>query len=252
MKRGTRLGKSAQKKAAPPRTRTSAAAKGSRRGTLSREAILRAALDIADREGLSRLTIRKLASAMKVTPMAVYRHFANKSAITDGILDFVAGEGKHSNLQGGDWRGWVRATLSLQRTLLRAHRGVMPLLGTPAGFGPNALRAMNDILTMLVDAGFTEPMAAQAYYVLTSYSVGAAAIANAARTSELNASRPRAGQWFAEAFARCGYDAASRMPTLARLAPHLADFASDEQYLYGLDQILAALDKAITGKRQHG
>jgi len=249
MKRAPWPGKNERMKAAPRGTTTSAVAKLSRRGTLSRDAILKAALDIADREGLSRLTIRKLASAMKVTPMAVYRHFPNKSAITDGILDFVAGEGKRGKLRGDDWRGWVRTTLSLQRTLLRAHRGVMPLLGTPAGFGPNALRAMNDILRVLLDAGFTESMAAQAYYVLTSYSVGAAAIANAARASEPDTSRVEAGQWFAEAFARCGHDAASRMPTLARLAPYLADFASDEQYLYGLDQILATLDKAITGIR---
>lgn len=238
MKRSPRLRKN-------PRTTRAA-----RRRTLSRDAILRAALEIADREGLARLTIRKLALAMKVTPMAVYRYFANKTEITDGIVDLVAAAANRRKARDEDWRRWLRTTLSVERKLLRAHPGVMPLLGTPAGFGPNTLVAMNDILSVLLDAGLTAPMAAQAYYVLTSYNVGAAAIVNAARAAEPNATPIKAGRWFTQAFTRCGDDAASRMPTLARVAPYLADFASEAHYLYGLDQLLDALDAEIKRKRR--
>jgi len=40
-------------------------------------------------------------------------------------------------------------------------------------------------------------------------------------------------------------DGESRLPTLVKLAPYLTDFASDEQFHYGLDQIIAGLEKEI-------
>lgn len=254
MKRLPKLRKSPQRqatrKAAQAGTRTSSSPKVSRRGTLSRDSLLQAALEIADREGLSGLTIRKLAAAMKVTPMAVYRHFTSKTEITDGILNLVAGEGNPTKFQHADWREWLRRAMSNERNLLRTHKGVIPLVGTPAGFGPNALELMHDVMRVLLDAGFTEPMAVQAYYVLNSYTIGSAAMVNAARTTGANASPIEAGRWFTEAFARCGQDAAAHMPNLARIVPYMGDFASDAQFLYGLDQIIAGLEKEIKHTRR--
>ena len=63
-----------------------------RRQPLSRERVLRAALAVADREGIVGLTIRSLAAELGTKPMSVYHYVANKDAILDGIVDLVFDE----------------------------------------------------------------------------------------------------------------------------------------------------------------
>jgi AcrR family transcriptional regulator len=221
----------------------------SERATLTRAAVLAAALRIADTEGLPALTIRKLATAVGVTPMAVYRHCRNKAEITDGILDLVVGQSAPTRHDSRDWAEWLRITLRIMRRALRAHPGVIPLLGTPAGFGPNALRVMNDMLSVLRGAGLPNERAVQAVYVLISYTVGGAAIVNAARRPGRGASRIETGRWFRQAVERFEGDAASELPALVALSSKLGEFASDEQFHHGLAQLIAALGAEIRCKR---
>ena len=62
------------------------------RTPLSRDRILRAAVELADREGLESLSMRKVAQELDVVPMALYRHVANKDEMLDGMVDLVLGE----------------------------------------------------------------------------------------------------------------------------------------------------------------
>ena len=54
---------------------------------LDRDLVIRTALGVADREGLDALTIRRLASELGVTPMALYWHFEDKQALLDALSD---------------------------------------------------------------------------------------------------------------------------------------------------------------------
>ena len=62
------------------------------RAPLTRERILRTAVELADRGGIESLSMRKLALELDVVPMALYRHVANKDELLDGIVDVVVGE----------------------------------------------------------------------------------------------------------------------------------------------------------------
>jgi AcrR family transcriptional regulator len=53
--------------------------------TPTRDRILDAAERIHSRRGLSELTLRRVAKAVGVTPMAIYKHFEDKSALLDGL-----------------------------------------------------------------------------------------------------------------------------------------------------------------------
>ena len=74
---------------------------------LSRERVLRTAIAIADARGSSALTMRSLAGELGVKPMAIYRHFANKEEILDGIIDIVFGEIDLPSADD-DWRTAIR------------------------------------------------------------------------------------------------------------------------------------------------
>jgi AcrR family transcriptional regulator len=58
---------------------------GGRRGTLTREVLLDAALNLLDTEGLAGLTLRNLAASLGVSAMAAYKHFENKAELVDAL-----------------------------------------------------------------------------------------------------------------------------------------------------------------------
>src|ERR1700744_3546847 len=59
---------------------------------INRDAILRTSLSIADRRGLEAVTMQAVASALEVTPMALYRHVADKADLLDGLVESLLSE----------------------------------------------------------------------------------------------------------------------------------------------------------------
>ncbi|MFH8380468.1 TetR/AcrR family transcriptional regulator C-terminal domain-containing protein [Kitasatospora sp. NPDC018058] len=86
---------------------------------LSREAIVRAALEIADREGLAALSMRSVAARLGVAAMSPYRYVPSKDDLVLLMADAVFGEETYPAEPTGDWR----ARLELgAHTLWRTYR----------------------------------------------------------------------------------------------------------------------------------
>lgn len=69
------------------------------------EKIMRAARKLFDREGAEAVTMRRVAEAVGITPMAIYRHFENREALLKRLSDDsfnVAAEAWQANLQHAD------------------------------------------------------------------------------------------------------------------------------------------------------
>src|SRR5207245_1915327 len=62
------------------------------RTPLNRERVLSAAVQLADREGVDALSMRRLSAELGVVPMALYKHVANKDELLDGMIDVVVAE----------------------------------------------------------------------------------------------------------------------------------------------------------------
>ena len=62
------------------------------RRPLSRDRVLRAAIELADERGIESLTMRTLAQELGVEAMSLYNHVANKEEILDGMVDTVMDE----------------------------------------------------------------------------------------------------------------------------------------------------------------
>jgi len=101
---------------------------------LSRERVLREAVDLADDIGADALTMRRLAEQLGVVPMALYKHVANREELLDGMVDLIVGEieGELASEQvepeppprpaaaTADWQTGVRRrALAARRTLQR-------------------------------------------------------------------------------------------------------------------------------------
>ena len=142
-----------------------------KRPPLSRDRVLRGAVEVADAGGVGSLTIRSLAHRLGVKPMSVYHHVANKDEILDGIVDLVFSEIELPSA-GGDWQSEMRRTAISARRVLRRHPWAIDLLQSRTSPGPGTLRHHNAIIGTLRRAGFSVEMTAHAYALLDSYVYG--------------------------------------------------------------------------------
>ena len=209
------------------------------RRPLTRKRVLRAAMVQADRGGLEELTMRKLADALHVAPMALYRHVANRDDLVDAMIDVVFSEIEVPS-PAVDWRTAMRRRgISLRDALLR-HRWATGLMESRAHPGPANLGHHDAVLGNLRASGFSLELAAHAYSALDSYIYG---FALTKMNLPFDASTDMS-------------EMADRMlePFPADTYPHLVEFITDHamkpdydyggEFEYGLDLVLDGLERA--------
>ena len=86
------------------------------------------ALQLADAVGLDALTIRKLATELGVTPMALYWHFRSKDELLTGLAERVWAEIDTNVDATAPWSAQLRGLLESLLRVLRAHPAAAPLL----------------------------------------------------------------------------------------------------------------------------
>ncbi|MCO5969273.1 TetR/AcrR family transcriptional regulator C-terminal domain-containing protein [Actinoallomurus soli] len=113
--------------------------RGGRRPKLSREAIVAAAITIADAEGLDAVSIRRVASELGVRAMSLYTHIDAKEDLLDLMYDEVAAEVLIEGELPGDWREAFRWIAAREREAGLRHPWVFQLAGRSPRVGPNGL-----------------------------------------------------------------------------------------------------------------
>jgi AcrR family transcriptional regulator len=141
---------------------------------IDRSAILDAALELADEEGLDGLTMHAVARRLNVTTMALYRHLDGKDALLDGLVERLlaalqAQRPRHSGEQ------WLTAMASGIRDVARRHPAVFPLLLTRPAVTPAAQRVRDAVVAVLQGEGLTEAAAKRAERLLSTAVLGFAA-----------------------------------------------------------------------------
>jgi len=102
---------------------------------LSREVIVAAALEMAERDGLERLTMRGLAAQLGVTPMAIYYHVPDKEALVDLVVDEVHTRQVPLELTDEGWEVCLRRRLLSQWQQLVRYPGLGSHLSNQPGLG---------------------------------------------------------------------------------------------------------------------
>ena len=143
----------------------------SRRTPLSRERILRAGMRLADRQGIDALSMRRLATALRVEAMSLYNHVANKDELLDGMVDLVIGEITLPAL-GGDWKATMRARAHSTLAAMTAHPWAPMLIVSRITVGPNRLGYIDATLGVLREAGFSWAETDRAWNTMDNYILG--------------------------------------------------------------------------------
>lgn len=142
------------------------------REPLSKDRVLRAAMELADREGIEALSMRRLAAELGVEAMSLYYYVKSKDDILDGIVDLALGEVEPPS-SGSDWKSAVRDSAISYHDTLRRHRWVT---GVPTSGDASVaqLRYMDALLRRLREAGLSPELTHHAYHALDSHVVGSA------------------------------------------------------------------------------
>jgi TetR/AcrR family transcriptional regulator, tetracycline repressor protein len=125
------------------------------RTRLTRGAVVDRALALADASGLEALTIRKLATELGVTPMALYWHFRGKDELLEGLTERIWGEIDTSVDAALPWPDQLRALLTSLVGVMRAHPAAAQLLAQSEKNSAAALNAIEVALELLRTAGFS-------------------------------------------------------------------------------------------------
>jgi AcrR family transcriptional regulator len=150
---------------------TQARREAKRRPALTRERILRAAISLADRDGIESLSMRKLGHQLGVEAMSLYNHVRNKVDMLDGMVDVVFSE-IDLPASAVEWRIAMRKRAISARQALLRHPWAIGLMESRATPGPATLRHHDSVLGSLRTAGFSVDMAAHAYSILDGYIYG--------------------------------------------------------------------------------
>ncbi|HEY2697508.1 MAG TPA: TetR/AcrR family transcriptional regulator [Pseudonocardiaceae bacterium] len=144
-----------------------------RKHALTRADVVRAAIAIADADGVPGLTMRAVADALGgATPMSLYRYVLNKDGLVDLMLDEVSTEVDVPGDPGGDWLADLRRVASSMWRMVGRHRWYAELVDSRPPLGPNTLRRSGFLLSVFDKAGLNPPVAFVS--LLENYVTGAA------------------------------------------------------------------------------
>ena len=142
-------------------------AQAPRRVPLSRYAVLRAAVALADDAGIDQVSMRNLSQVLGVVPMALYKHVANKEELLGGMVDVIVGE-IDPPVGGPDWRSAVRhRVLSARRALLR-HPWASQVIESRTAPTPLVLKYLDSMIGMFRDGGFSVDLTHHVMHALGS------------------------------------------------------------------------------------
>lgn len=212
----------------------------STRSPLTKEGVLQAAVDLADRDGLGALTMRRLGAELGVEAMSLYKHVANKDEILDGIVELVVGEIEIPS-EGADWKEAMRRRAVSAREVLSRHSWAIGLLEARGSTGPTALRYLDAILGTLRSAGFSIENAAHAFWLLDSYVYGHV-VQETSMPISTSEETTQSTESILEQITMDEY------PHLVEIGEHAlrSAFSFDSEFEFGLDLILDALDRTAT------
>jgi len=220
---------------------------------LTKDRVFKAAVKIADEEGLEALTMRHLAEELSVEAMSLYYHVANKEAVLDGVIDTIMGEieedagGFEVPADGDAWKSTLRQRTLLARSVMLRHKWAPSVFETRTSISPVMMRYFDGLLGIVREGGFSYDLAHHSMHALGSRLLGF--------TQELFEPDDPNESDEAEAMAKME-QMADQLPYLVGMMAEIthADGADstigwcDDQteFVFGLDLILDGLDRLNT------
>ena len=217
------------------------------RDTLTREQIVRTAIEILDEEGLDGLNMRGLGKRLDAAATAMYWHVKSKDNLVRLATDEVWGEIELPDSRTTDWRGAAGVAAAGMYAMITRHPWVVQAQSGYLLYGPNKSRHDDRMLAIFEQAGFDEDGADQASAALFVFVRGNAVgqAANVSLNRRLNRNGDSAHTQLAQAMSEAteiaqGYPRLRRRIETASTATGY-NAAPDSAFEFGLTALLEGL-----------
>jgi AcrR family transcriptional regulator len=221
---------------------------------LSVDAIVAAAVRLADAEGLEAVSMARVAEQLGFTTMSLYRHVSSKEELLQLMWNASAQGAEELVIAGDDWRSRLQTWAMIQREMIDRHPWItqMPMAAPP--MAPNSLAFVERGLEAMDGTGLSDADKLRIIGLISSYTLSEARMAHdaarAARAAEAAAGGEAMPVWTYEALLREVTDEQT-YPRLHRLAwsegigDNPAGFDEQEEFRFGLDRILDGAEVLI-------
>lgn len=205
------------------------------RNTLTRERIVAAGIALADKEGLSAVSIRRIAAELGSSPMGLYHHVPSKRDLLNLILDTLNAEFEWPTAKFTSWRSTLSHFARENRRRLKRHPWASALHTADPEYGPACIQTLESLLAILCQFGLDTRTATRALGVLFVFVNGfvAAEIADASVRPSKSGRRAVHQPRFSKAVLATG-----KFPNVARLAAMGAELPDDDGFERALRWIL--------------
>lgn len=154
---------------------------------LSRDRIVRTAMEIADAEGMAALSMRRVATELGAATMSLYRHVPGKDDLIVLMIDEAIGQEPFPRNAPEGWRARLELAARLQWRMFHRHRWLAPAMSlTRPQPAPSALAHLEWILQALEGLGLSPSAMIHAHVMLFSYVRGLATSLEAEAEAELD------------------------------------------------------------------
>jgi AcrR family transcriptional regulator len=204
------------------------------RVVLSRDRIIRAAVDLIEREGADALSMRALAAGLGVAVMSLYNHVPSKAALLDGVAESIMGGMSVADDSAAHWTERGRALVRAFRKVAHDHPRCVTIVLTRKIDAPSGLRPVERALAIADDAGFDGETSVRIMRALLAYALGA-------QLREVGAAKML--DYLPEDSARHpGQLDAAEFPHVVALRQNLLRHDPETDFEFGLDLLINALD----------
>ena len=216
--------------------------------TLTLDRIARAAIEIADTEGLSALSMRAVAERLGFTTMSIYRYVPGKAELLDVMVDTVNAESPMLEQVEGGWRAKMEVCAREEWALFHRHPWVLHLAWHRPVLGPNGTAAYESALTALSGIGLSDKEIVAVFNTLYGYVRGAARVSVDTKLAERHTGLSEDEWWSSrERFWRQLADP-ERFPTLNRIRSSGGFDVVEMNFEFGLERVLDGLAALIAGR----
>ncbi|MEU4307237.1 TetR/AcrR family transcriptional regulator [Streptomyces rochei] len=216
---------------------------------LTLERIVEAAVEVADRDGLGAVSMRRIATELGTGTMSLYRYVPGKAELLDLMLDRVQRPSEDpGDLGDGDWRTALEALGHATLALYRRHTWLLEVNQSRPILGPSALDGMEKVLARIKPMGLTDPELVSAIVLIDGYVVGAARTQVYQEEAERTSGLTDAQFWQAQEPVLVKAMTSGRYPVLASLSEDAFGTGFDH-FDFGLQRILDGLEVLVAARR---
>jgi AcrR family transcriptional regulator len=213
------------------------------RAALSRERIVRAAVTLIERDGADVVSMRRVAAELGVGTMSLYNHVPNKSALLDGVAEFILSDMEFASGDGtdpdADWRDQARGLAHSFRDVARRYPRSVLVVITRQPRSTVGLRPVEVALAAVRRGGFDGQEAVRLVRTVVSFVLGSLvneiAVTSAEDTAGAGAANAAGRAELPEELSWAGFS------NVRDLLPVLAEHDHDADFEFGLELLIGAM-----------